>query len=763
MEMTISMAIMAILFAVVVPQLRTISNSWDSKAGRSDALQNGSVLFDHLQHNLSTARRITAVSGAGESLGYIEFENNDANSFRYDINGGTNYVEFGPVGTLSDLAGPVSQFQMTCYDPNDMSNPIDPVTDPNLIRFVQVQVTIANAATMGGDLTLSTSAFLRNDSIATISEPNDPNLLFVSSGSTPTAQEAGIIALIESWGYAVTPLRAGASQGSFDSAVLVNDVAYIPEGVSQMDLGTKLRDAPIGVVFGEKQFTDEFGVAADHADYTGNQIDVLDNTHYITKTFSVALLTVAASSGDMEHPKAPLAPDATVLANQPPGENGYSALVVLEAGGAMEGGGTAAGRRVGIPIGAFQASQLTADGKTLMQRAIEWSAVDPEEILNYLLLFVVSNPASLTSEEAARKTIMESWGLTVTLIDDSAWQATFDAAVAVNDVAYVSQEAVATLLGAKLSDTTIGVVNENKDMIDDFGFATGASMGGGLPTLNVDMSHYITSVFAANPISPYVANDWYQIANEPVASGAEPVGTWAQIPWTDKPALMALSEGAQLIDGGNAAGRRVQIPWGSGQGATPVALASLSDDARTIMQRSIEWAASGAGGGPGSGTYIDLFNNQLFSGSDGTVDWSTSPWVEIGEWNGASSGDIGVFSDASAWRLRLRDNDNGGEGVEREADLSAGTSATVEFWYRRNKLDNANDYVKLEVSANGAAGPWTELLRIQGPGTDVEYQYASQDISGYIAGNTRIRFITSPNMGVQDVVWIDDVEISFSP
>jgi hypothetical protein len=71
----------------------------------------------------------------------------------------------------------------------------------------------------------------------------------------------------------------------------------------------------------------------------------------------------------------------------------------------------------------------------------------------------------------------------------------------------------------------------------------------------------------------------------------EAVGTWVESPWTDKPALMVLSAGAALIGGGSAAGARVQIPWGSGQGATPVALASLSADAQTIMQRAIEWAA----------------------------------------------------------------------------------------------------------------------------------------------------------------------------
>ena len=64
---------------------------------------------------------------------------------------------------------------------------------------------------------------------------------------------------------------------------------------------------------------------------------------------------------------------------------------------------------------------------------------------------------------------------------------------------------------------------------------------------------------------------------------------------------------------------------------------------------------------------------------------------------------------------------------------------------------------------NGAAGPWTELLHIQGPANDTAYLYESQNISAYIASDTRIRFITSPDMGGQDAVWIDDVEIEISP
>ncbi len=131
----------------------------------------------------------------------------------------------------------------------------------------------------------------------------------------------------------------------------------------------------------------------------------------------------------------------------------------------------------------------------------------------------------------------------------------------------------------------------------------------------------------------------------------------------------------------------------------------------------------------------------------------------MGESDGATSGDIQILNDESNYQLRICVNENGGEGVEREVDLTGASSAKLFFDYRRQGLDNGNDYVKVEMSANGASGPWTETVRFEGDGTDSGYQSYSQDISGYISGNTRIRFISSLNMGNSDIVWFDNVEI----
>jgi hypothetical protein len=168
------MAIMAIVFAAIVPQFRIILNSWDSKAGAAEALQNGRVLMDHISRNLSKAKRITVVSASTVTNGYIQFIANDSNTYRYDI-GESNYVEFGPQpGTLSDLAGPVSSLQFACYDGNNFTNAI---TDGNSIRFVDVNTTLTNLATLGQDKTFTASVYLRTGAAAPgqASNPNPPN------------------------------------------------------------------------------------------------------------------------------------------------------------------------------------------------------------------------------------------------------------------------------------------------------------------------------------------------------------------------------------------------------------------------------------------------------------------------------------------------------------------------------------------------------------------------------------------------------------
>lgn len=163
-----------------------------------------------------------------------------------------------------------------------------------------------------------------------------------------------------------------------------------------------------------------------------------------------------------------------------------------------------------------------------------------------------------------------------------------------------------------------------------------------------------------------------------------------------------------------------------------------------------------------NGTFLDEFNTRDFAGSNGTLSWA-GDWQEAGESDGSNSGDIQVMEDEEGdeehyYKLRIRDNDNGGEGVERALDLSGATIATLSFDYRREELDRSTDYVAVLVSSNGTAGPWTELDRI-GTSDDESYRSYSKDISDYISINTAIRLLSSPRLGREDSVWFDNIQI----
>lgn len=166
------------------------------------------------------------------------------------------------------------------------------------------------------------------------------------------------------------------------------------------------------------------------------------------------------------------------------------------------------------------------------------------------------------------------------------------------------------------------------------------------------------------------------------------------------------------------------------------------------------------GAPPASYTFRDEFNiSGSFSGSDGNSSWSSN-WLEIGESDGAGAGDIQVGGPGI---VRLQDNDNGGEGIQREADLSAFSHGTLSFDYYRTGLDSSFDYVTIDVSANGGLN-WIELGRIEGPGSDASDSPIplSFNIDDYLSNNTRIRFKTSSTMGNQDKVFLDNIQIEVS-
>ena len=228
-------------------------------------------------------------------------------------------------------------------------------------------------------------------------------------------------------------------------------------------------------------------------------------------------------------------------------------------------------------------------------------------------------------------------------------------------------------------------------------------------------------------------------------------------------------DGTLVANGSHAVGGAVNanpfVPVAVGANGTPERFFDgVLDDVR-VSDRAFSAAeiaalyASGGGGPACAGTIADDFETGDYTGNTGTSPWNGN-WVEINESGNPSNGDEQVLSQSGNLVVRVRDNDGGGEGILRSVDLSAFTSATLSFDYWRDALDDANDYVVVEVWPNGV-NEWDEVLRIEGPGTDLvaSPQSASLDISAYIMNDTHIRFITSPGMGNNDAVLFDNIEV----
>ena len=157
--------------------------------------------------------------------------------------------------------------------------------------------------------------------------------------------------------------------------------------------------------------------------------------------------------------------------------------------------------------------------------------------------------------------------------------------------------------------------------------------------------------------------------------------------------------------------------------------------------------------GGGGETVRDEFNVVSYSNNDGTQSWA-GDWIETGDEGNPYFGDVRIISGY----LRVKDDDR---AIQRQVNLAGAVSAVLTLEYSRSELDEASDYVAVEVSADGGAS-WTELDRFAGPATDSYLQTTSYDISSFASSNTTIRFVTSSSLGDWDKVYFDNVQVAYT-
>lgn len=412
-------------------------------------------------------------------------------------------------------------------------------------------------------------------------------LMLVGDDSVLTPGDEAKKDLFESWGHTVGLVNDNTSASGLALAMSAYDVLYVAASANEAAVGSKLDSLAAPVVSEQGMLANEIGFAAGASTVAGDAAAIVDSGHYITRPFAAGPLVIYT------HPMA----RSTVTGAEAAGlqtladSAGAGSLVLLDAGAIAGGdiaGLPAAGRRVMLPFAAaddFRWDYLNSNGRLLLQRALEWAAGLEGSGCGSLtpLLLVVGSDAPLASSDDGRKTLMESWCYAVTVIDDGASQAEFDAAAAAADVVYVSATIGGGTLADKLTGSPAPVVNEFYGKLDNFGFSSSTGILVSADTFtSTNAAHYISEPFAGGAATVFTSSLAMPVPGGTLAPDLQTVGEIAG----PIAALVTLDSGATRWDGNPAPARRVHLPFAAAE------TSQLTADGEILMRRALEWAAT---------------------------------------------------------------------------------------------------------------------------------------------------------------------------
>lgn len=534
---------------------------------------------------------------------------------------------------------------------------------------------------------------------------SNPVILFVSGQyadgdgglGTPTAAEQDRIDIMEGWGYSVTVISQEATQEEFDEAMSEATVVFVSGSGNPVTLGTKLNDTRIGVVTESFYNAATLGFYSSGSAYTmsGTSIEITDNSHFITTSFSLGTLEVVTSAQVLKWTNAPTSDEATTLADVHSALP-YPTLLTLDTDDLLAAGGVSPGRRVQLPWGesGFDATTLTVDGKTLLQRSLEWAAGSNEGTARPLLL-LVGDAASPTSAETARQELIASWGYDVSLATAGEDQSVYNTYPDSYDVVYVPSSVNASDVGDKLNDLGIGVVNEEPDLTSNLGFTSDTSGFFATETNITDNTHEITLPYSTGnlKISDIALFGSLRQFTGSIGTGVQALSTRTS---TSDRMIMTLDAGAALFGGGTAPARRVMLPWGISNSFD--VSDDLTDAGRTIMHRAIDWAADTP---EISGVVFEEFTEDRLT-SNGTSLTIATP-------AGVAEGDLLVAAVATDGPPSI--TLTGPAGWTRIGAMESSSSVSLAVWW---KLAAASESSNHEFTWDGGERAYGWIMRFTG-------------------------------------------------
>lgn len=200
------------------------------------------------------------------------------------------------------------------------------------------------------------------------------------------------------------------------------------------------------------------------------------------------------------------------------------------------------------------------------------------------VLLVVGDDTSPHAQELAKKALMESWGLSVQMIAAYRTQAEFNTLIPDHDVMYISTHVTTADTRQMSMDLAMGILTEEPRTYDQLGIAKRNEFAWESEDeiWIIDNTHEITSPFAIGRMAICDSDQRLDYPVGQLAPGLQVLATG------DDPELAVLDVGAEQYGGGTAKGRRVKLPWGEAE----FDVDSLTADGKTIMRRSIVWAAA---------------------------------------------------------------------------------------------------------------------------------------------------------------------------
>ena len=171
----------------------------------------------------------------------------------------------------------------------------------------------------------------------------------------------------------------------------------------------------------------------------------------------------------------------------------------------------------------------------------------------------------------------------------------------------------------------------------------------------------------------------------------------------------------------------------------------------------------------GDGTVVlrEDFDGVIYQAQSATDIWPSSPswgsngWQELGEGDGPNEGDIVIAPFLAGEHIGVR-LQGAGKGMQTVLNLSDSMTASLALAYRRKDLDDANDFVAVELSSDEGAN-WTTLDRLSGSATDETMQVAQYDLTPYKASIIKLRLVASSTSDATDRVYIDYLQVSYTP